>query len=393
MDFLIEGAALLPELQTLRRQLHRDPEIGLDLPRTQRRVLDAIADLGLEITLGTRTTSVVGILRGARPGPVVLLRGDMDGLPVQEQTGLAYASTSGAMHACGHDLHTTALIGAARLLAAHRNELPGTVVFMFQPGEEGHGGAEIMLEEGLLEAAGQRPVAAYAAHVAPGPFGVAGTRLGPLMAGANALTITVHGRGGHGSMPSTAVDPVPALAEIVTALQVMATRDFDPFDPVIISVTMLEAGKALNVIPDAASLHATVRTLSHASFDLVADRTKRLADGIAAAHGCTAEVELTAQFPVTVNTSPETERTIEVLRDLLGQQRVLLMPQPIMGSEDFSFVLNEVPGTFFMMMCTPPEIDVATAAYNHSPFVVFDDAVLGDLAAALARLAWDRLGA
>ncbi|GAA2003181.1 M20 metallopeptidase family protein [Microbacterium ulmi] len=393
MDLLAEGAALLPALQSLRRELHRDPEVGLQLPRTQQRVLDAIAGLDLDITVGTATSSVVAVLRGGLPGPVVLLRGDMDGLPVAEQTGLDFASDNGAMHACGHDLHTAGLVGAAHLLAAHRDELPGTVVFMFQPGEEGYNGASIMLGEGLLDVAGARPVAAFAAHVAPGPYGVFATRGGPLMAGSSELSVTVRGAGGHGSMPFTAADPVPALAEIVTGLQTMTTRAFDVFDPVVVSVTMLEAGTAVNVIPDRASLRATVRTLSQASVDKLIERTRALAEGVASAHGCTADVDFDVLYPVTVNDRFETERSVDTLRSLLGEERVQLAERPAMGSEDFAFVLQEVAGTFLMVQCSPPGLDSSAVAFNHSPFVLFDDAILGDLAAALAHLAWSRLHA
>jgi len=393
MEFVAEAAALLPDLQKLRRELHRDPEVGLDLPRTQKRVLDALDGLDLEITLGEKTTSVVGVLRGGRPGPTVLLRGDMDALPIQEETDLEFASTNGAMHACGHDLHTAGLVGAARLLAAHRDELPGSVIFMFQPGEEGCNGASVMIEEGVLDAADDRPVAAYGIHVAPGQFGVFGTRAGTLCAGANVLSVTVHGKGGHGSMPWTAVDPVPALAEIVTALNAMTTRTFDVFDPVVLSVTQLDASTAVNIIPASARLRATVRTLSRASVDKMIERTRAVAEGIAAAHGCTADVIFEVQYPVTVNDAAEADNAIATVRDLLGDERMLVMPQPGMASEDFSFVLEQVPGAFIMLQCSSPGTDLSTAAFNHSPTVLFDDAVLGDQSAALAALAWERLGA
>jgi hippurate hydrolase len=393
VDFVAEGAALVPELVALRRELHRIPELGLELPKTQRRVLDALDGLGLEITLGERTTSIAAVLRGGKPAPVVLLRGDMDALPIEERTGLGFASTNGAMHACGHDLHTAGLIGAAKILAAHRDELPGTVLFMFQPGEEGAGGAKAMLDEGLLDVAGERPMAAYGIHVAPGEFGVFGTRRGAIAAGANLLQITVNGEGGHGSMPHTAVDPVPALAEMVTALHTMTSRRFSVFDPVILTATQLDASTAVNVIPSSAKLAATVRTLSQDSVDTMIARTKELADGIAAAHGCTADVEFTVQYPVTINDDAEADRVLETLGDLFGSARAIAVPQPGIGSEDFSFVLQEVPGAFLMLQCSPPGTDPSTAAFNQSPTVVFDDAVLGDQAAALAAIAWSRLAA
>lgn len=390
-DFSAGVQRLIPELVQLRRALHADPEIGLDLPRTQRRVLDALAGLPLEITTGGRTTSVVAVLRGALPGPVVLLRGDMDALPLDEATGLEYASTNGAMHACGHDLHTAGLVGAVRLLSEHQDRLHGSVIFMFQPGEEGYGGAKIMLEEGLLDAAGERPVAAYAIHVAPGPRGVFATRPGAATAGSNHLRITVTGRGGHGSQPHQTLDPVPVAAEIVLALQSFVTRRFDAFDPVVLSVTRLDTGNgAINVIPERAHLAATVRTASAASLAILQDGLPRLAKGIAGAYGLDAEVEFTVMYPVTVNDATETARTLTTLRETFGAQRVMTAPAPTMGSEDFAFVLDEIPGTFLALLASPPDIDPRTAEFNHSPRVLLDDSILGDQAAALASLAFSR---
>ncbi len=393
MSLTTDARSILPDLVALRRALHAEPEVGLDLPRTQALVLEALAGLDLEVTVGESASSVVAVLRGGRPGPTVLLRGDMDALPVQEETGLEFASTNGRMHACGHDLHTAGLVGAARLLAGRRAEVAGNVVFMFQPGEEGHDGAPLMIDEGVLDAAGERPVAAYGIHVAPGAPGVFGTRAGPLLAGSNELHVTVRGEGGHGSRPESARDPVPALVEIAAALQTMVTRRFSVFDPVVLTVTQLEAGEAINVIPDTARLGATVRALSDEAVDRLAAQTRTLAEGIAAAHGCTAEVDFKVSYPVTVNDAGETARAVAELRGLFGEDRVAELPDPIMGSEDFSYVLREVPGTFVMLTASPAEVDPDTAAYNHSPRVLFDDAVLGDQAAALAHLALTRLAA
>ncbi|MGW9113744.1 M20 metallopeptidase family protein [Microbacterium sp. NPDC055683] len=392
-DFRAAGAEILPDLVALRRALHAEPELGLDLPLTQRKVLDALSGLDLEISLGTGLTSVVAVLRGGRPGPTVLLRGDMDALPIVELAPVDFASANGSMHACGHDLHTAGLVGAARLLHAHRADLAGDVVFMFQPGEEGQGGARIMIEEGLLDASGSTPVAAYAVHVAPGPRGVFATRAGAACAGSNQLAVTVKGRGGHGSQPHQTIDPVPVAAEIVLALQTFANRRFDAFDPVILSVTKLDAGDAVNVIPESARLAATIRTLSPASLAILRDEMPRLVRGIAEAHGCTADVEFDVMYPVTVNDADTTAAAVAALRDAFGTGRVLEMPTPMMGSEDFSFVLDEVPGTFVALMTSPPDLDPATIEWNHSPRVQFDDAVLGDQAAALATLAWRRLAA
>ncbi|MCC3275227.1 MULTISPECIES: M20 metallopeptidase family protein [unclassified Arthrobacter] len=389
--FVEEAQAILPELVALRRSLHREPETGLDLPLTQEKILAALEGLDLEITLGMKSTSVVAVLRGAEPGPVVLLRGDMDALPVAELTDLDYASTNGNMHACGHDLHVAGLVGAARLLSAQQEDLSGSVVFMFQPGEEGHDGASAMIAEGVLDAAGQRPVAAYGIHVRPGPLGVFRTKPGTLMAGANELRITVKGSGGHSSQPQTAIDPVPALTEIATALQTMTTRRFSAFDPVVLTVTQLSAGEAINVIPDTASLGASVRTLSEESLDRVIIESKALAEGIASAHGCTAEVDFTIRYPVTTNDAGRTREAVTGLREIFGEERVQESRDPLMGSEDFSLILNEVPGTFIFLGATPPSLNPVTAAWNHSPRVVFDDSVLGDQAAALAQLAYNQL--
>ncbi|MEO5876105.1 MAG: M20 family metallopeptidase, partial [Streptosporangiaceae bacterium] len=243
------------DLVCLRREIHREPETGLDLPRTQEKVLEALDGLPLEITTGKQLTSVTAVLRGSRPGPVVLLRADMDALAMPERTGLPFASRfEGTSHSCGHDLHVAMLVGAARLLA--RQDVPGSVVFMFQPGEEGHGGAKLMIEDGVLEAAGERPVAAYALHVGASiaPGHTVFSRGGPIMAASDAVTVTIRGAGGHASMPFRAKDPIPVGCEIVTALQAFVTRSFDVFDPVVLTVGSFHAGTANNVIPAEARL-------------------------------------------------------------------------------------------------------------------------------------------
>lgn len=389
-DFRREAEPLLPHLVALRRDLHRQPEIGLDLPLTQARVLAELAGLGLEITRGRTLTSVVAVLRGGRPGPVVLLRGDMDALPVVEENDLDHRATNGAMHACGHDLHTAGVVGAARLLAAHRDELPGTVVFMFQPGEEGYGGARIMLEEGVLDAAGERPVAAYAAHVGTRDRGVFLSRSGPLMASSTSVEVRLDGVGGHASRPSQTLDPVPAIAELTLALTTMVSRSVDGNDPVVFSITMVNAGAALNVIPDHATLGGTLRTFSTAALDLVEAGIHRVSHGIAAAHGLTATVRVDREYPVTVSDDALTTRARAVIEERFGAQRYVEVAEPIMGSEDFSFVLEQVPGAFIMMGARPDHL-AAGQVYPHSSLVEFDDAVLGDLAAMLAHVAWDRL--
>jgi amidohydrolase len=391
--FAAEASALLPELRELRRELHREAEIGLDLPRTQAIILRELEPLGLEITLGQALTSVTAVLRGAHDGPAVLLRADMDALPIAEESGEAFAATGAAMHACGHDLHVAGLIGAARVLAAHREELHGSVVFMFQPGEEGAGGAALMLSEGVLDAAGRRVEAAYGIHVVIDDFGRFATKGGPLMGGANSLHVTMTGRGGHGSAPYLAVDPVPALAESILALQNFVTRRFDVFDPVVASVTQLRAGEVMNAIPDSAQFSATVRTLSHRSTELLERELPPFFEHIAAAHGCRADVEFSIDFPATVNDPAAADRAIAEISALLGPARVTRVEHPRMASEDFSHVLREVPGAFVFLGAAHPGTDLDTAEFNHTPRVRFDDGVLAEQAAVLAALAASHLEA
>jgi hippurate hydrolase len=392
-----DAVEIAPELRDLRRAIHREPELGNDLPRTQEKVLAALDGLPLEnVCLGRQLTSVTAVLRGGRPGPTVLLRGDMDALPVTELTGVPYSSqVDGAMHACGHDLHTAMLVGAARLLSARQAELPGSVVFMFQPGEEGMAGARLMIEEGVLEASGERAVAAYGLHVSSSEMraGVFAGRPGAQLAAADQLEVTVRGRGGHASRPSLAADPIPVACEIVTALQTLVTRRFDVFDPVVITVGSFHAGTADNIIPAAAELKATIRTFSPAARARVRDAAVHLARQIAASHGLTADAEFIDGYPVTMNDPAELEFTGRTIAESLGDGRFVLAPNPITGAEDFSFVLEEVPGAFVFLGACPPDADPAAAAYNHSPEAVFDDCVLPEGATLLTELALRRLAA
>ena len=399
MRTLHVAQSIADDLVALRRRLHRVPELGNELPITQSLVLDALDGLGLEVSVGKGLSSVVAVLRGgAEPADggerqVVLLRGDMDGLPVTEDLDIDHASThEGLMHACGHDLHVAGLVGAARVLHALRDDLAGDVVLMFQPGEEGPGGAEPMIREGVLEAAGRRVDAAYALHVysAEFPRGVWFGRPGPLMAAADEVRVRVVGRGGHGSAPFRTKDPIPAACEMVVALQSMVTRSFDVFDPVVVTVGRIAGGTKDNIIPDDAVFEATLRTLSEDTRVAVRERIERLARGIAAAHGLEAEVDFTIGYPVTVNDPDEYAFVHETIVDLFGHERYATMLEPEMGSEDFSFVAQEVPSAYVNLSVCPSD-DWEHAPDNHSPRAAFDDALLPDAAALLAELALRRL--
>jgi amidohydrolase len=378
----------------LRHAIHREPEIGLDLPKTQQKVLGALDGLPLEISTGEGLSSVTAVLRGDRPGPTVLLRGDMDALPITEATGVQYASRhDGVMHACGHDLHVAMLAGATRLLSDRKAELPGTVVFMFQPGEEGHFGARQMIEEGVLNAANGRVAAAYALHVTSNrlPLGTFSTRPGPMLAAADTIEVTVHGRGGHASQPHRAADPIPAACEIVIGLQTLVTRRFDVFDPVVITVGSFHAGTTDNVIPDDATFLATARSYSLQSRRRLEELVSRLVHDISAAHGLDADFSYEIGYPVTINDQTEATFARTTAADLFGVERTELADNPITGAEDFSYVLERVPGAFLMLGACPPDRDPETAPSNHSALAMFDDAALPDGAALLTELALRRL--
>jgi amidohydrolase len=397
-DLRTDAEAMRADLVALRRELHQIPEIGLDLPRTQETVLAALDGLPLEISTGEKLSSITAVLRGGGPpadgaGPVVVLRGDMDALPVAERSDEPYKSRhENAMHACGHDLHTAGLVGAARLLSARRAELPGDIVFMFQPGEEGWNGASKMIDEGVLNAAGRPADAAYGLHVMSAilPTGVFACRPGPMMSASDALYVRVVGAGGHGSMPYTTLDPVPAACEMVTALQTMITRRFNIFDPVVLTVGILNAGTKRNVIPDDASFEATVRTYSPENQARVRELAVQVCEGIAAAHGVRVEVRYETEYPVTVNNADEAAFVDDTARSVFGDERYIDAPNPVSPSEDFSFVLQNVPGAYlFLGACSAD--NPFTAASNHSPLAVFDDTVIPDGAAMLAELAVRRL--
>src|SRR4051812_48504228 len=331
----------------LRRRLHRHPEIGLHLPQTQATVLAALAGLPIEVTTGRSTTSVVAVLRGARPGPTYLLRGDMDALPVHEDTGLPFASeVPGAMHACGHDTHVAMLLGAARLLSERRDLLAGQVVFMVQPGEEGFHGARYMLDEGLLDVVPEAPVSgAFALHISSTfPSGSINVRPGAMMAAADQWRMIVPGGGGQASGRAAAADPIPVAAEIVLALQSMVTRRVDVFDPAVVTVAHISSGSTNNVIPDTAFLEGTIRTLSAERRADVVASVKRVAEHVAAAHEMTVDFDHIEGYPVTVNDAGVAAQVLETAAALLGAPASTLMRAPLMGAEDFSYVLERVPG-------------------------------------------------
>ncbi|WP_129668961.1 M20 metallopeptidase family protein [Phytoactinopolyspora endophytica] len=391
-------AALMPEADAaqertvaFRRKLHQNPEIGLDLPVTRQAVLDEIADLGLTLRLSETTSAVVAELDGAQPGPTLILRGDMDALPLQEDTGLPFASAvEGAMHACGHDTHVAMLAGAARLLAARREELAGRVLLFFQPGEESYHGARYALEEGLLD--DTDVIGAFALHISSQfESGTINVRSGPILAAADTFRVVLTGRGGHASAPHAANDPVPAACEIVTAVQTVLSRRISTFDPAVLTVARIAAGTTSNIIPASAEMEGTIRSFSEETRDDIHTRLRTVVSGIAAAHELTADVDITPGYPVTVNDETFTDRVRGVASAVVGADRVVDIENPLMGAEDFSYVLAKYPGAMAFLGACPEGVDPDLAAPNHSNLVVFDERSLASGVATYAGVALDSL--
>jgi amidohydrolase len=349
-------AAMLPELTEWRHDFHRNPELKYDLPRTSRIVAERLRAFGFdEVVEGIGKTGLLGVLHGAR-GPAdsrdkrALLRADMDALPIEEATGADYASASpGRMHACGHDGHTVMLLGAARHLAETR-AFDGTLIFCFQPAEEGGAGAQAMIDDGMLE---RFPVkGAYAVHNWPGiPVGEFGVVRGAAMAAAQAFIIAVEGRGGHAAMPHRVRDPIVAASAIVAAVQTIVSRIVDPQDSAVVSITAIHGGEAFNVIPDRVEMRGTIRTFSEAVSKSIEAELKRICERTAEALGATASVQRPplTPYPATVNHHDETEIALGAMRAVSGSERVRDDVRPVMGSEDFAFILRRVPGAYIFV--------------------------------------------
>ena len=391
-----EARGHLQPVVDIRRAIHREPELGLDLPLTQAKVLASLEGLPLEIRKGQRTTSVMADLRGAQPGRTIILRGDMDALPLQEDTDVPFKSRfDGRMHACGHDAHTAMLAGAARILTAHQSELRGTVRFMFQPGEEGYAGAVVMMDEGLLDASdgAAAPTAAFALHAAPRwQSGTVLTRPGPVLASTDNFTIVVRGRGGHASAPHMSADPVPVACEIVLALQSLVTRSVNVFTPGVLTVARLEAGTASNIIPEVATLRGTIRTLSAHTRSTLVEGLHRVTHGVCAAHGLDAEVHNDPGYPVTVNDADFARFVLDTGRQVLGSEHCVEQPSPQMPGEDFAYVLEQIPGAMASLGTRPDGFGEGEAPNAHSNrYLLNEDALVSGMAmyaaVALAYLA------
>lgn len=371
------------KIVALRRDIHREPELMFDTVKTAGKVLAALDGLPLEIQTGVAENGIVATLEGGGEGPAIGLRADMDALPIREETGLPFASeTDGRMHACGHDGHTSMLVGAAHALSGMKDRLNGTVKFIFQPAEEGGGGGKVMVEEGAAEGV----ASIFALHLWPGlPFGTVASKGGPIMAAADAFEMRIKGSGGHGAMPHLTTDAVAIAAQVVTALQTVVSREVDPVEPAVLTVGKIHAGNVFNVIPETAQLGGTVRTLNAALRQRMPERIEELARGVARGMRGDAELEYQFSYPITSNDEEAAKHALAVAETLFGKESVLELPNPSMGAEDFSFFLEKIPGAFIWLGVGE---DVSGL---HTPTFAFDEEILPRGSALLAALALDTL--
>jgi amidohydrolase len=374
-DLASAAQAVTPDVIELRREIHANPELGLHLPETQKRILDSLTGLGLDITLGENLTSVVADVDTGRAGPTVLLRGDMDALPLNEDTDESFTSTvEGRMHACGHDSHVAMLAGAAKLLSEYRGELRGRIRFMFQPGEEGYHGARYMIEEGLLDGVDR----AFAIHVDTNqPSGSILCRGGPMFASSDELHVEVTGKGGHAAAPQFARDPITAAAAMVGAFHTMVTREVAAFDPAVVTIAHINGGSTNNIIPESATMEGTIRAFTEDTRNLVHDSIVRVAAGVAETHGCSCKVNIVKGYPVTVNDATMVGLVQQMTEATLGTGSYVSAQNPDMAAEDFAYVLQKVPGAIMSLGACPNGIDnAAHAPALHSNRMVLNEDVL-----------------
>ena len=371
------------KIVALRRDIHREPELGFDTKKTAEKVLGALDGLPLDVQTGVAENGIVATLQGEGDGPTVGLRADMDALPIHEETELPFTSEiDGKMHACGHDGHTSMLVGAAHALSGMRDRLDGTVKFFFQPAEEGGGGGKVMVEEGVADDVSS----IFALHLWPGlPFGTAATKAGPIMAASDAFELTVKGKGGHGAFPHQTADAIAMAAQIVTALQTVVSREVDPVEPAVLTVGEIGAGSAFNIIPETARLGGTVRTLNEDLRRKMPERIEQISRGVAGGMRGDAELDYDFSYPVTMNDEGAAQHALGVIRNLFGEENTLELPNPSMGGEDFAFFLEKIPGAFIWLGVGE---DVS---FLHTPTFAFDEEILPLGSALLTALALESL--
>jgi len=388
-DFCAEAKELFEYTRDLRRDFHRHPELGFQEVRTAGIVAKELQTLGLEVSTGIAETGVVAIIEGSRPGPVVLLRFDMDALPIEEETGAEYASqTPGVMHACGHDGHTAIGLTVAKMLHAHQDDLPGTVKLVFQPAEEGLGGAERMVAEGVLQ--NPKPDISLSLHLwNEKPMGWIATSPGPMMAASETFSVRITGKGGHGALPHHTVDPIFAAGQIITALQSIVSRNVDPIETAVVSATNLHGGSTFNVIPPYVDLEGTIRTFKPEIRELVLRRFHEVVEGTAAALGCEIEIAI-EDVTLAVDNDPTVTAKVKAIAEGMFPDAPLITQFQTMGSEDMSFMMDDIPGCYFLVGSANSEKGLD--AKHHHPKFDFDEAALPRAAALMAAAALEVLG-
>lgn len=390
MDFRAEAHAMHDQLVAWRRDLHMHPELGLEETRTSGLVAEHLMHLGYRVYTGIAKTGVIGVLQGLRPGPTVMLRFDMDALPIQEENQVEYASrTAGVMHACGHDAHVSIGLGAATLLQRHRSEWSGTVKLVFQPAEEGLNGAELMVKDGALDDFGPRPDVAFGLHVwNHSPLGQARVEVGPMLAASERWSMTLRGRGGHGAIPHQTSDSIVAAAQIISALQTIVSRNVDPQKTAVVSVGTINAGTAFNIIPGQVELSGTIRTFDDDVRDTVLSRLESISHGVAAGMDVEVDLQIDMLTPAVVNDPSATVLMRQAALDVLGEGNVLGGFRT-MGSEDMAYFLREVPGCYMFLGSANAERGLDFS--HHSPRFDFDEAALPLGVAILVETATRRL--
>jgi amidohydrolase len=388
-DLYEEAKDLFPYSQAIRRDLHIHPELGFQEVRTSAIIAKELREIGLEVTTGIAKTGVLAMIDGGKPGPVIMLRFDMDALPINEQTGATYASQSaGRMHACGHDGHVAIGLTVARLLNSHRSELSGSVKLLFQPAEEGAGGAETMIQEGSLET--PAPIFCLGLHIwNEKPIGWLGIASGPVMASAATFALRLTGRGGHGAMPHQTIDPVVAAAQIISAAQTISSRNIDPQKACVVSFCMLKAGDAFNVIPQTVEVKGTIRTFEPEVEQMAYKRLEEIAHGIGEAMGCKVELIIDNITPAVINDPVVTRAVKHAAQTLFPDHDLDEHGRFTMGAEDFAYYQKKIPGTFFLVGSTNAKKELIFG--HHHPKFDFDEAVLPRGAALMTQAALELL--
>ena len=375
MDPKKAAQEILADIINWRRDLHKIPEIGFDLQKTSAYIRDRLDEMGIPYQQ-VAETGIVALIEGAEQGPTIALRADMDALPIREETGLPFASTNGNMHACGHDAHMAILLGTVKILSGINSKLKGNIKLLFQPGEEGYGGAEEMIKAGCLDS--PKVDMAFGLHVgqifpevATGQIGICE---GPILAAATAFTMKVKGKSTHGALPHLGVDPITTTSEIILALQKIVSREVDPLNPAVLTVGKIEGGEAFNIITSEVNLCGDFRTLYESDRLFITDRMKEMSKAIAEANRAEAEVEILGGYPPTVNDAEATRIIIDAAAEIIGSENIIHLKKPNMGTEDMSLYLEKVPGAFFVLGTGNPEKGI-TYPHHNSKFDLDEDAL------------------